>query len=58
VKVRLLEDAPGSPDGVTVNQYAKVEVYEVTSDLGTAFVAHKLAERVRTIASALRQPVG
>lgn len=40
----MLVDAPGSPDGVTVNEYAEGEVYEVTADLGAVFLAEGFAE--------------
>lgn len=44
--VKMLEDAPGSPDGVTVNDYAGGETYDVTSDLAYVFVAQGFAELV------------
>lgn len=49
VKVKMLVDAPGSPDGVTVNDYDEGEVYEVTESLATAFLSNDpaLAEVVK-----------
>lgn len=44
MRVKMLTDAPGSPDGVTVNEYSKGEVYEVTDSLGTVFIEQGLAE--------------
>ncbi len=44
MRVKMLQDAPGSPDGVTVNEYSEGVVYEVTDDLGNAFVAENFAE--------------
>jgi hypothetical protein len=49
MKVRMLRDAPGSPDGVTVNQYANGEVYEVTESLGDAFLAEGFAEAYKDV---------
>lgn len=43
MRVKMLVDAPGSPDGVTVNEYTEGEVYEVTESLAAAFVANGLA---------------
>lgn len=47
MKIKMLVDAPGSPDGVTVNQYAEGETYEVPADLGDVLVAEGHAERVQ-----------
>jgi hypothetical protein len=44
VKIRMLEDAPGSPDGIRVNQYEAGVEYDVTASLGEAFVQHGHAE--------------
>lgn len=46
MKVKMLVDAPGSPDGVTVNEYAEGDVYDVSDDLATAFLAEGFAEQV------------
>lgn len=47
MRVKMKDDAPGSPDGVIVNQYAAGDVYEVTEDLGNAFLAEGLAEETK-----------
>lgn len=44
MRVKMLKDAPGSPDGIHVNEYAKGNVYEVTESLGGAFVDANLAK--------------
>lgn len=44
MRVKMLKDAPGSPDGIHVNEYAKGNVYEVTDSLGDAFIGAKLAK--------------
>ena len=43
MRVKMLVDAPGSPDGVTVNEYSQDQVYDVTHDLAAAFLANGLA---------------
>lgn len=40
----MLTDAPGSPDGVKVNQYEAGVEYDVTEDLGEVFLRFELAE--------------
>jgi len=44
MRVKMLEDAPGSPDGVNVLEYAGGKVYEVNDDLGNVFVNEGLAK--------------
>lgn len=44
MRVKMLEDTPGSPDGVNVLEYAAGKVYEVNDDLGNAFVNEGLAK--------------
>jgi outer membrane biosynthesis protein TonB len=44
VKIKMLEDAPGSPDGIHVQDYEKDVEYDVTDSLGEAFVQHGHAE--------------
>lgn len=43
MRVRMLTSAPGSPDGVTVNEYDKDSVYEVTDALGKVLLSEGLA---------------
>lgn len=40
MKIRMLEDAPGSPDGIHVHDYEAGVEYDVTTSLGEAFVQH------------------
>lgn len=44
MRVKMLEDAPGSPDGVTVNEYDEGVVYEVSDALGVVFVREGFAD--------------
>lgn len=44
MKIRMLQDAPGSPDGITVNEYDKGKVYDVPDALADTFVKYGLAE--------------
>lgn len=44
MRVKMLEDAPGSPDGVTVVKYDDGVVYEVSDALGVVFIANGHAE--------------
>lgn len=46
MRVKMLTDAPGSPDGVTINEYVEGDVYNVTDQLGEVFVQHELAEDI------------
>lgn len=46
MRVKMLTDAPGSPDGVTVNEYSQDDVYNVADQLGAVFVDHGLAVEV------------
>lgn len=57
MKVKLLVDAPGSPDGVTVNEYSEGEVYEVTDSLGTVFIEQGLAEATEDDVTPDAEPV-
>lgn len=45
----MLEDAPGSPDGVTVMQYSEGETYDVPQDLADTMIRHELAEPLTVI---------
>lgn len=45
-KVKMLQDAPGSPDGITVKDYLKGREYDLPADLANAFLAEDLAEEV------------
>jgi len=56
MKVTMLTDAPGSPDGVTVFDYANGETYEVTDALGEVFIAHGLAEETDEDTTATVEP--
>lgn len=57
MRVKMLTDAPGSPDGVTVNQYAEGEIYEVSDDLGEVFVNEDLAEETdEDVAASTEEP--
>ena len=53
MRVKMLKDAPGSPDGITVNEYLKGDVYEVTNSLGAAFIAQGAAQSDQTKKPAL-----
>lgn len=44
MRVKMLEDAQGSPDGAHVYPYEGGKVYEVGDDLGNAFIAEGVAE--------------
>jgi hypothetical protein len=44
-KVKMLIDAAGSPDGVTVNQYEAGKTYDVPEALSDTFMKYDLAER-------------
>lgn len=44
MRVKMLRDAPGSPDGIQVNEYLKGDVYEVSVSLGQAFLEAGFAE--------------
>jgi hypothetical protein len=46
VKIKMLEDAPGSPDGIHVYDYDAGVEYDVTDSLGNVFVKHGHAELV------------
>lgn len=48
----MLVDAPGSPDGVTVNEYAGGVTYDVPRDLADTLVKYEFAERVTKPAAA------
>lgn len=43
MRVKMLKNAPGSPDGVKVLDFIKGEVYEVSESLAEAFLRAKLA---------------
>lgn len=61
MRVKMLQDAPGSPDGVTVNEYTEGEVYDVTESLGVAFLAAGLAvedEQESADAEPVEEPEG
>ena len=45
MRVKMLVDAPGSPDGVTVLDYTEGTVYDVPDDLGNVFLAEKFAKK-------------
>jgi hypothetical protein len=51
VKIKMLEDAPGSPDGIHVHDYQAGVEYDVTTSLGEAFVQHGHAELADTPAT-------
>jgi hypothetical protein len=40
VKIKMLEDAPGSPDGIHVQDYEAGVEYEVPDSLGDVFVTY------------------
>lgn len=44
MRVKMLVDAPGSPDGITVLDYAEGTVYDVPDDLGDVFLNEEVAE--------------
>ncbi len=46
----MLTDAPGSPDGIRIQQFAAGETYDVGDDLGATFLAEGLAEAPRAAA--------
>lgn len=43
MKITMLETAPGSPDGVQVNDYDEGETYDVPQDLADTFIRYGLA---------------
>ena len=59
MKVRMLKDSPGSPDGVTVNQYAKGVVYDVSHALGTTFVkfGHAVEHEVAVVEKVVEKAI-
>lgn len=42
----MLQDAPGSPDGITINEYSKGREYDVPAGLAAVLIAEHLAEEV------------
>lgn len=38
MRVKMLWDAPGSPDGIHVYRYENGKLYDVTDSLGNAFI--------------------
>lgn len=38
MRIKMLKDAPGSPDGVTINEYSEGEAYNIADELGAVFV--------------------
>lgn len=58
MKIRMLTDAPGSPDGVTVEQYAKGDTYNVPDELGDTFLKYGLAEKPKTVVGRTKKVSG
>ncbi|MDR5730101.1 MAG: hypothetical protein RB191_22035 [Terriglobia bacterium] len=56
MRVKMLVDAPGSPDGVTVLDYTEGVVYDVPDDLGNVFLAEKFAAKTRESVTAEPEP--
>jgi hypothetical protein len=46
MRVKMLQDAPGSPDGITVQDYTEGVEYDVPDRLGDVFVHYELATAV------------
>lgn len=44
MQIKMSETRKGSPDGVTVKEYEKGQVYDVPDALGEVFVANKWAK--------------
>lgn len=53
MRIKMLTDAPGSPDGIQINEYLDGKVYEVTADLGATFIEAGFAEADKTKKPAL-----
>lgn len=47
MKIKMLQDAPGSEDGFTVKDYEAGKEYEVGEALGRAFVGAEQAEEIK-----------
>lgn len=46
MRVRMLVDAPGSPDGIEVREYMADTTYDVPASLGAVLVVHGFAVTV------------
>lgn len=46
MKVKMITDAPGSPDGIRIEQYEQGHTYDVPGELGDVLVAEGLAAAV------------
>lgn len=56
VKIRMLEDAEGYPNGVTLEKFAEGEEYTTTQDLADCFVVDGHAEYVDGESVASKDP--
>lgn len=47
MKVKMLKNAKGCPDGHTLTEYAAGNVYDISDDLAACFISTQEAEEVK-----------
>jgi hypothetical protein len=58
MQIKMLQDAPGSPDGIHVQDYENGVEYDVPARLGEVFVEHGHAELADAPAKPKAKPKG